>query len=69
MSLRGRLARLERGRPKYSQEDCPLQQVGLIVDADDPEPDPADVAPCPHCGHGHVLVIIEEIVDPPEGHP
>jgi hypothetical protein len=71
VSIASRLKALERHATRHCArpEDCPNKVVGAWIGEGDPEPDPADVAPCPNCGHRHVLVIIEEVVDPPEGLP
>jgi hypothetical protein len=61
MSVRARLARLERRRsgPRFDPEDCPGATTWTVFD-DDPVPD--DAPCCPLCGEPHVVRVIEEVV-------
>jgi hypothetical protein len=65
MSLRGRLAKLERAQLGYSDGPCPWP--GITVDLEPGEPAPADAATCPLCHQPHVGVVIEAVVEPVEG--
>jgi hypothetical protein len=72
MTLRARLARLERdiGR-RCKPEDCP-GGVTLVLTHGEGEPPPEvpeDALACPLCGEPHVLILVEKIVTAPGAEP
>jgi hypothetical protein len=67
VSLRSRLKALEGRCPRYllRPEDCLYPFNTAVISADDPRPAEADLRRCPECGHAHVLVVKELVVEEP----
>ena len=61
MSIKTRLAKLERAVPIGDGELCP-GPITVIVSAGEAVPE--DALACPYCGSVHVLQIVEEIIEP-----
>ena len=62
MSLRARLAKLERARPPPSAGPCPWPSLTVALGPG--EPVPQDAARCPLCHQPHVQLVLEEVIDP-----